>query len=232
MTVPALATFKLDAPNRADGRALLGALAAESAQVAAVFLDLQHREILDKLRYGNESARQRGRAGLPQMDAGDAVEFVSLAAHILRPSGHLFLWLDKFILAQGIHLKWLAASAESAPLQIVDLITWRKSKIGLGYRTRRSCEYLLVAQRLPTRARGVWTRHNIPDDWAETPERSVHPHRKPVGLQGALIDAVTRESELVVDPCAGSYSVLDACRERGRRFLGCDLNEWRAGAER
>jgi site-specific DNA-methyltransferase (adenine-specific) len=38
-----------------------------------------------------------------------------------------------------------------------------------------------------------------------------------------LIASVTRKNDLVVDPCAGGYGVLDACQELGREFLGSDL---------
>ena len=48
-------------------------------------------------------------------------------------------------------------------------------------------------------------------------------HRKPVGLQAKLIEAITSTGDVVLDPAAGSYSVLDACRRTGREFLGCDL---------
>ena len=45
-----------------------------------------------------------------------------------------------------------------------------------------------------------------------------------VQLQAQLIEAVTNPGDLVVDPAAGTYSVLEACQQTGREFLGCDLN--------
>jgi hypothetical protein len=35
--------------------------------------------------------------------------------------------------------------------------------------------------------------------------------------------ATTSEKDLVVDPCAGSFIVLETCQEINRNFLGCDL---------
>ena len=61
----------------------------------------------------------------------------------------------------------------------VDLITWNKGRIGMGYRTRRTAEYLIVLQKTPKRAKGVWTRHDIPDVWTEKPSSKVT-HSKPV----------------------------------------------------
>jgi len=39
----------------------------------------------------------------------------------------------------------------------------------------------------------------------------------------ALIAATTQEGDLIVDPCAGSFIVLEVCQELNRDYLGCDL---------
>ena len=223
--------FRLDAPNRADGLELLRSLPADSFPL--VFLDPQYRGVLDKLAYGNEGERQRKRAELPQMDEPQIAAFVAAAAACLMPSGHLLLWVDKFHLVEGI-AGWTADTG----LEVVDHLVWAKGRVGtvddadwakgpwgMGYRTRRASEHLLVLQKPPKRAKGAWRRHDIPDVWREKvgAEPDPHPHRKPVGLQAALIEAVTNPGDLVLDPAAGSYSVLEACRRTGRRFLGCDV---------
>ncbi|MEG7978353.1 MAG: site-specific DNA-methyltransferase [Mollicutes bacterium UO1] len=51
-----------------------------------------------------------------------------------------------------------------------------------------------------------------------------HPHEKPAGLNKRLIEAVTHEGDLIVDPCAGSFTVLNSCQETNREFLGADIN--------
>ncbi len=207
--------FTPDAFNVADGRDLLGAL--PDGAVVCVFFDPQYRGVLDRLAYGNEGiSRGKGRARLPQMDEGTIRQFLAAIGRVLTPSGHLFLWVDKFHLCEGVG-PWL-----SNGLQIVDMVVWDKGRLGMGYRTRRQCEYLLVVQKRPLRAKGVWAIRDIPDLWREAPDPR-HPHRKPVALQARLIEAVTDPGDVVVDPAAGSYSVLDACRLVGRRFLGCDL---------
>ena len=137
---------------------------------------------------------------------------------VLGPSGHLFLWIDKFHLCSGIN-EW----TEGTSLETVDLVTWNKGRIGMGYRTRRTAEYLIVLQKVPKRAKGVWTRHDIPDVWTEKPSSKVT-HSKPVGLQQALIESTTAPNDPVLDPAAGSFSVLEACQLAGRTFVGCDVN--------
>jgi len=39
-----------------------------------------------------------------------------------------------------------------------------------------------------------------------------------------LIEALTKEGDLVVDPCAGRFGILKICQETKRNFWGTDLN--------
>lgn len=193
----------------------------EKRTAAAVVFDPQYRGLLDAMGYGNEGeGRERKRAGLPQMTDALIGDFIEQIQRVLRPSGHLFLWVDKFTIGAGRHLRYL----QRAPLlQVVELIHWNKMRPGMGRRARCRSEYLVVCQKLPLRAGGVWTDHRIDDSWAEASDRSVHPHAKPHQLTERLIRATTKIGDLVVDPCAGGYGVLEACRLSRREFLGCDL---------
>ena len=211
--------FGLNEPNVSDGLELLAALPDSS--VSTCFFDPQYRGILDKMSYGNEGVnRGKTRSELRQMRVTEISDFVREMARILVPTGHLFLWMDKYELVNGFR-EWL----HDNQLAIVDLIVWNKKRLGMGYRTRRVSEYLMVTQKKPKRAKGVWVDHSIPDVWPESASRT-HPHAKPVELQRSLIEAVTPPDGLVVDPAAGSYSVLEACRLADRDFLGCDVESW------
>ena len=204
-------------PYKADAEALLALVASTS--LAGAFFDPQYRGVLDKLDYGNEGERQRERALLPQMDEHQIGRIIREIGRVLRPSGHLFLWLDKFHLCEGI-TGWVTTSG----METVDLITWDKGRIGMGYRTRRRAEYLLVLQKPPKRAKGVWTRHDIPDVWHEKVSRSgPHTHGKPYGLIASLVESTIPPGEVVLDPAAGSFVVRDAAMAQGRLFLGGDV---------
>jgi len=50
-----------------------------------------------------------------------------------------------------------------------------------------------------------------------------HPHQKPRELIKALISATTNEGDLIVDPCAGSFVILEVCQELSRNYYGVDL---------
>ena len=213
------ADLTLNTEINMDGRELLRKLLDDT--VSAIFFDPQFRGVYDKMKYGNEdTSRNHVRIKLPQMDEETIKEFIGEISRVLIPSGHLFLWIDKFHLGTGDFKDW----NEGTRLSVVDMLTWDKTKFGLGYRTRHQSEFCIIFQKEPRRAKGVWTLRNIPDVWQESIVNKKHPHNKPIDLQGELIEAVTSEADLVVDPAAGSFSVLEACRIRGRNFLGCDIN--------
>lgn len=210
--------LSIDVKQQMDGIDLLHKI--ETNSIPVVFFDPQYRSILDRQSYGNEGERQKERAILPQMDTNTIKTFLTQIKRILMPSGHLMLWVDKFIVCSG-----LQELTGGTHLQLVDLITWNKQRMGMGYRTRRVSEYLIIFQKLPIRAKGIWSIHNIPDVWEEKVNTSNgnHTHSKPIGLQERLIEAVTNKGDIVADPCAGSYSVLKACLNTGRHFVGCDI---------
>ena len=210
--------LKLNQRMKMDGIQFLKKLDQNTIPVS--FFDPQYRGVLDKLNYGNEG-KQRGakRGALNQMNENKIAEFITLIDRALIPSGHLFLWIDKFHLCSGFH-EWF----HSTQLDVVDMITWDKGRIGMGYRTRRKSEYLIVLQKQPKKAKGVWKIHNIPDVWLEKIIKKEHTHSKPIDLQGALLSAVSNDGDIVIDPASGSFSVLEACKSRGRNFLGCDIN--------
>lgn len=208
--------YSVNARNKADGLELISCI--NDGSISAAFFDPQYRGVLDKLKYGNEGkSRGKSRSSLPQMDEAMITGFINGINRVLKDSGHLFLWVDKFHLCQGV-LDWFVAT----DLHCVDMIVWDKGKIGMGYRTRRKSEYLVVFQKSPVRAKSCWTDHTIPDVWEEKAEK-IHPHSKPLELQKRLIAATTHEGDAVLDPAAGGFSVLRACLELGRDFIGGDL---------
>lgn len=202
--------------NKIDGLLLLSAIPDDS--IKSTFFDPQYRGVLDKLSYGNEGInRGKARSELPQMDENTIIKFIKEIDRVVMPSGHLFLWVDKFHLCQGV-LDWIIGTR----FNLVDMIVWNKGKIGMGYRTRRKSEYLIVLQKSPIRAKGCWNIHTIPDVWEEKVVK-IHTHSKPVELQKQLILATTNENDWVLDPASGGYSVFNACVQTNRNFIGGDI---------
>jgi site-specific DNA-methyltransferase (adenine-specific) len=217
--------YLMNVAQRGDALDLLRSLPAEWSPLA--FFDPQHRSVLDRLKFGNEGSRQRGRAKLPPMSETYIDECCREIARVLTPGGYLMRWMDTFGVCEAHHLRLANAlkafDFEPVDLKSVDLIAWDSLRIGMGKRSRRRGDYLLVMQKPPINAR-TWKDKGIPSRWPEKIEkpRSAHPHVKPIGLILRLIAAVTEPGELVIDPAAGSFAVLKAARQLGRDFVGCD----------
>jgi site-specific DNA-methyltransferase (adenine-specific) len=212
-----------DAPQHGDALALLRSLSDGIG--AATFFDPQHRSTLDRLKYGNEGARQKQRCELPAMSDSYIEQCCRDIARVLRPSGYLFLWADAFRLCSGYHLH------VADVLPCVDLIAWNNGRFGMGPRSRHCGDYLLVLQKPPLLAKATWRDHGIRDRWVEKVDTKIHPHIKPAGLIRRLIAAVTAPGDLIIDPAAGSFLVMHIAHELGRRFIGCDICQAAEAAE-
>lgn len=210
--------YGMNKKNKCDGLKLLSDI--KNGTISVTFFDPQYRGILDKLKYGNEGKnRGKDRCSLKQMDEETIISFIKEINRVLKDSGHLFLWIDKFHLGQGACQKWFV----DTKLNLVDMIVWNKEKMGMGYRTRRISEYLMVYQKSPVKAKNCWFDHSIPDVWEEKTVKK-HPHSKPTELQKRLIAATTVAGDIVLDPASGGYSVFDACKMLNRDFLGGDIS--------
>lgn len=53
----------------------------------------------------------------------------------------------------------------------------------------------------------------------------IHPTEKPVGLLTGLITSITKPGDFVLDPFAGSGSILVAAKKTGRRFVGIEIDD-------
>jgi len=199
--------------QRGDALALLRFL--PEAYTPLAFFDPQHRVVLDKLKFGNEGERQRERCALPAMGEDYIDVCCREIARVLVPSGYCMRWLDTYGLCEAHHLRVADC------LKCVDLIAWDNLRPGMGKRSRRRGDYLLVLQRSPVTAKN-WRDHGIPNRWVEKVDRRIHPHVKPIDLIERLIAAVTLPGDLVIDPAAGSFGVLHAALRQGREFIGCD----------
>jgi len=203
--------FNLNVAQRGDALELLRSLLTTITPL--VFFDPQFREVLDKLAYGNEGARQVERCNLPQMSADYIDACCREIARVLVPSGYYMRWTDTFGLGEAHHLRIADV------LKCVDLIAWDNQRQGQGHRTRRRGTYLLVLQKPPLHAKATWGDHRIPDRWVERipHPKSQHPHTKPIGLI-----SWHRATWSSIRPLGG-FVVLRAPMALGRKFIGCEL---------
>jgi site-specific DNA-methyltransferase (adenine-specific) len=92
--------YERNVAQSGDALALLGSLSDRCTPL--VVFDPQYRGVLDKLKYGNEGARQKGRFDLPPMSSGYIDACCREAARVLMPSGYYSAGPTPFTFAKAI----------------------------------------------------------------------------------------------------------------------------------
>ena len=122
---------------------------------------------------------------------------------------------------------WVEAckTLSSSGLHYSNVLTWEKGWPGLGDLEANwafSSEFILYLKkgRRPIRSR----RPSVLAFDKPTPAQQIHPTEKPVDLLMELIQQSTDPGDLVLDPWAGSASLLDACRLVDRDAIGIELD--------
>ncbi|CAI2195907.1 16840_t:CDS:2, partial [Funneliformis geosporum] len=79
----------------------------------------------------------------------------------------------------------------------------------------------ILEQKYPQNSK-LFKNRSLGNVWEENSlatSKRKHPHQKPRELIKALIEATTQKDDLIIDPCAGSFIVLEVCQELEREFL-------------
>ena len=73
--------------------------------------------------------------------------------------------------------------------------------------------------------KGIEICSNIIKCKSEKTDHGLHPTQKPLALMKYLIEMVTIEGQVVLDPFCGSATTLVAAKELGRKYIGIEQNE-------
>ncbi len=52
-----------------------------------------------------------------------------------------------------------------------------------------------------------------------------YPHQQSLEEVERLVRYFSKPKELILDPCGGGFTTAEACRNLGRRFVGCDVQK-------
>lgn len=76
-------------------------------------------------------------------------------------------------------------------------------------------------------SKGGWTPRGGWSDVLQfdTKEKSWHEWQQPLPEVESLVKFFSQPGDVVVDPCGGAFTTALACRNLGRRFVGCDVEE-------
>ena len=105
------------------------------------------------------------------------------------------------------------------------MVWHKKNTLGLGNWLRSNAEFCFLIQKFPQSGK-LFKNRSFGNVWEENVvpiSKRKHPHQKPKELIKALVEATTNQGDLIIDPCAGSFIVLEVCQELKREFCGVDL---------
>lgn len=150
---------------------------------------------------------------LPQLE-----ELAKLAARILVPGGlfvtyygHRYLFDAGDILRKHLTYCWVGNS------------TWAKSG-NINFQLNLTSKWkpvLIFSKGEPRKLRrwcDVFTCNHQ--------EKDQHEWQQPLDEVETMVRYFSEPGETVCDPCGGSFTTAVATRNRGRRFVGCDIEEW------
>jgi site-specific DNA-methyltransferase (adenine-specific) len=109
-------------------------------------------------------------------------------------------------------------------------VVWDKGRIGLGWRYRRTYDFVMVAHKKggrlkwETKEKGNVTS-NVVKIGRAVPKPGDHPTPKPVALVEHFLRLHGKPGDVVCDPFAGSGTTLVAAKRLGMRYVGCELDE-------
>jgi len=139
--------------------------------------------------------------------------------HLLIPGGHVLAFID-WRMAPN-----LAAALESADLRQHPILVWDKQTFGMGTIFRNQHEFIVhmsAGNPIDPQRRNVGNVLRFP---AVHVSQRVHECEKPVPLLHTLLSVVTPPGTTVLDPYAGSGSVLVAAKNLGLPAIGIDADE-------
>lgn len=138
----------------------------------------------------------------------------------LQPNGYLICFLN------WRSVPVITKAVADCGRRLDSLAVWHKRGAGpSGPRYLRPCYEMLAfcgmdQATIPDRSQVDYFEFH----WQSNFGDSGHPAQKPVPLLCRLLELVTIEGDLVLDPFAGSGTTGIACAQKGRRFVGCELN--------
>lgn len=209
----------------------------EGCLATFVFADPPYNVPIDGHVCGSGRIRHRDFAmACGEMSEGEFIAFLEvifrhLVAHTVSGSIH-------DICMDWRHLPETFAAGRSAYTELKNLCVWNKSNAGMGSFYRSKHELILVwksgdAPHINNFELGQFgrTRSNVwdyPGMSAMQPGRmeqlAMHPTVKPVALVADAIKDCSRRGDIILDPFAGSGTVLIAAERTGRKAYALEID--------
>lgn len=173
-----------------------------------------------------------GRAGIDfgEWDKGfDLTSWITVAEPLLKKGGNIVIFND------WKNMSYIVEELERNGFVIKDLIRWKKTNAMPRNRDRRFITDYEVAV-WAVKKGGKWTFNRLSDTY-EIPEimggltpkseklNGGHKTQKPVYVMEWLLERLTNDEDVIMDPFMGSGTTGDACLNTNRNFIGMELDE-------
>ena len=149
-------------------------------------------------------------------------QFIRAAYDVLPDDGFLCMWYD-LDHHEKIH-QWATSvgfRVQRWPLIWVKTTPCSNSQAQYNLtKVTEVCYYMRKSENAFLRRKGVPNYHQGPN-----PRNPNHPFTKPDDLWGRVIEDVSVEGQVILDPFAGEGSCLAACVKRGRVPYGIEIDE-------
>ena len=173
-----------------------------------------------------------GRAGI---DFGEwdkefnLTSWIKKAEPLLKKGGNIIIFND------WKNMSYITKALEDNGFEVKDLIRWKKTNAMPRNRDRRFITDYEVAV-WAVKKGGKWTFNRLSDTY-EIPEivggltpkseklNGGHPTQKPIYVMKWIIERLTNEGDIVLDPFMESGSTGVACKELDRSFIGIELDD-------
>lgn len=114
---------------------------------------------------------------------------------------------------------------ESCGLIYRNLIVWDKGHFGMGNGFRNQHELIIHLSKGSPNFYSASFANVLKCGRTHNQKERIHPTEKPVKLLSDLMQVVTKEGDLILDPFSGSGSMGEACIKNKRRFIGIEKNK-------
>ena len=155
--------------------------------------------------------------------------WIKIAQPLLKKGGNIIIFND------WKNMSYIVEELEKNNFDIKDLIRWKKTNAMPRNRDRRFITDYEVAV-WAVKKGGKWTFNRLSDTY-EIPEivggitpksekiNGGHPTQKPIYVMKWIIERLTNENDIVLDPFMGSGTTGVACKELNRKFIGLELDK-------
>lgn len=102
-------------------------------------------------------------------------------------------------------------------------LIWDKKTAYTGFGWRHQHEIILWAEMPECKPINTGDGDILRTAAVRVDER-IHPAQKPIELLKKLIEKSSKPGDIIFDPFAGSHTTIQAAKDSGRNYIGCELN--------